>query len=275
MDQQNEKRLRVLITSPSLDETENVSGISTLDRRIIKYGSCEFVHFSARRRVGETAGAVWFLKQISLPIRFIRHLIEVGPAIVQINTALMPLSIYHDEALAICAGPFRRPLVVHFYGRRFLAEKFATRMPAQVVKRMLAWASRVSVLSEFENVTVERSWSVVDALPNAIAVKKAKSRTRSDRPRSMIFFGRIEEMKGLDEMVAACRELKAEDFDFEFNCYGTRPQRDSFVNSIRRALGGSCLLRRSHPRGGPIVSACRSRYFPASFSVRGVSDVSA
>ena len=44
--------IKVLITAPSLDENENVSGVSTMIKGIIKYGNGNFVHFTAGRKDG-------------------------------------------------------------------------------------------------------------------------------------------------------------------------------------------------------------------------------
>ena len=51
--------MKILITAPSLDENENVSGISTLVRNIIKYDRNEFFHFEAGRKDGEATGEGW------------------------------------------------------------------------------------------------------------------------------------------------------------------------------------------------------------------------
>ena len=52
-----------------------------------------------------------------------------------------------------------------------------------------------------------------------------------------IFFGRLHESKGLDEIVKACTQLKNDGFDFQFNCFGDGPMKDAFLDQMSETLG--------------------------------------
>ncbi len=58
--------MKVLITAPSLEESENVSGISSVVRQIIANADADFFHFTAGRKDGEKAGIGWVSKQVVL-----------------------------------------------------------------------------------------------------------------------------------------------------------------------------------------------------------------
>ena len=62
--------MKILITAPSLDEDENVSGISTLVRNLVAARAADYVHFEAGRKDGENSDLGWFARQTSLPFRF-------------------------------------------------------------------------------------------------------------------------------------------------------------------------------------------------------------
>src|SRR5215212_1397651 len=108
--------MKVLITSPSLDETENVSGISTMISNIIEHSGCEFVHFKAGRKDGEKFNFGWVASQLRLPFAFRGAIAASDPQIVHINTAFEPRAIVRDFALAKFAG--KRPIVLHVHGGR-------------------------------------------------------------------------------------------------------------------------------------------------------------
>ncbi|HSK73313.1 MAG TPA: glycosyltransferase family 4 protein [Pyrinomonadaceae bacterium] len=231
--------MKVLITAPSLDEKENVSGISTLVREIIRNGKSQFYHFTAGRRDDEKAGVVWILKQILLPLRFFWQIFRKKIDLVHINTAFVPLSIVRDTALIAAARLAGRPVLLHPNGGRFLIENFDSRFLAWIAEKMARMSSKVLVLSELEKESLTRRWQGlnISILPNAIATDSIPSVERKNKEKTIIFFGRIHESKGLHEIIEACEILKKEGFRFQFKCFGTGPLKDFFISEMSRVLG--------------------------------------
>lgn len=232
--------MKILITAPSLDEAENVSGISTLVREIAARGRSEFSHFIAGRKDGDKAGVGWFFRQLILPARFLRRIRREKPDLVHINTAFVPLSILRDAALTFAAKIAGVPVLLHPNGGRFLIEDFNNKFLESVAAKMLQAASKVLVLSEFEKENLVRRWKNLDIgiLPNAIAVDKVPPVEKNfSTEKTVIFFGRIHESKGLGEIIEACRILKKENFRFRFDCFGTGPKKDFFIAEMKRVLG--------------------------------------
>ncbi|HEY0658248.1 MAG TPA: glycosyltransferase family 4 protein [Pyrinomonadaceae bacterium] len=231
--------MKILITAPSLDEKENVSGISTLVREITGSGDCEFVHFSAGRKDSEKADFGWLLRQILLPPRFFRQIFREKIDVVHINTAFVPLSLVRDAALTAAARLAGRPVLLHPNGGRFLVEEFESRPLAWIAEKMARAASKVLVLSELEKESLTRRWKNlnVSILPNAIAIDAIPAVERENREKTIIFFGRIHESKGLSEIIEVCEILKKEGFQFQFKCYGTGPLKDFFTREMSRILG--------------------------------------
>jgi glycosyltransferase involved in cell wall biosynthesis len=228
--------MKILITAPSLDENENVSGISALVRQIVKRSGHEFFHFQAGRRDGEKSGPLWFFKQIMLVPGFNNFMKRTKPDVVHINTSLVKRAIARDVLLAGAAKNMKKPVVLHVHGGPFAAGEFEW---WHLGKDMLNQANKVIVLSEREKEAIlERIPELdIEVLPNAVAVDEVPETARGRRAKNIVYFGRIDANKGLDLIVEACRELKEKGFEFRFNCYGTGPQGREFIDQMLGVLG--------------------------------------
>ena len=232
--------MKILITAPSLDENENVSGISTLVSQIVKRADAEFYHFQAGKRDGEKIGGKWLFQQIFLVPRFLQMIRREKIDVVHLNTALNPLSIVRDFALATAARIAKRPIMLHLHGGRFLMEEFESRSLALTAEKMLRLASKIIVLSEHEKQTVTNRWKNLDVwiLPNAVAIDEAPNIEREPKDeKTIIFLGRLHESKGLHEIIEACRILNEENFEFQFNCFGAGALKEFFVAEMSKILG--------------------------------------
>lgn len=231
--------MKVLITAPSLDENENVSGISTLAREIIARGTSEFSHFVAGRKDAEKAGIGWIFRQFVLPARFLRQIRREKPDLVHINTAFVPLSIVRDAVLTFAAKKAGVPVLLHPNGGRFLIEDFTNRFIEFFAAKMLRTADKILVLSEFEKENLTRRWKNLNIgiLPNAVSIDQIPPFEKKSGEKTIIFFGRIHESKGLREIIKACEILKEENLRFNFKCFGAGPEKDSFIYEMTKILG--------------------------------------
>lgn len=231
--------MQILITSPSLNETENVSGISSLVREIISLSECKFSHFIAGRKDSDKEGIGWIFKQLILPLMFYRKIKRESPNIVHINTALVPRSILRDAALTFAAKTAGIPVILHLHGGRFLIEDFNNKFTERITAMMLTRAERILVLSELEKEHVTRRWNnlKVEVLPNAVSTDKCPPVEKNSGVKTIIFFGRIHESKGLNEIIEACKILKNDDLSFNFRCFGTGPEKDVFTAQMTQILG--------------------------------------
>ncbi len=247
--------MKIVITAPSLDEHKNVSGISTIVRQIIAHCPHEFVHFKAGREDGEPADAIWLAKQAALPVRFWARILSDKPDVVHINTALTDLSIWRDAALVRAAKLTGRPVVVSIHGGKYLMNEIASARLARIAERMLQNARPVVVYSDLEKAEVERRWPGLDicVLPNGVPERPKPAARRVNTVPIIIFFGRLHESKGLDEIVKACSALKDEGRDLQFNCFGDGPMKEDFLSRMKKALGGQFLY------GGVVTSADKYR----------------
>jgi glycosyltransferase involved in cell wall biosynthesis len=231
--------MKILITAPSLDESQNVSGISTIVRQITEHGSFEYAHFTAGRRDGEKANAVWLVKQGLLPLQFFWRCLISKPDVVHINTALTDLSIWRDAALTLAAKMAGRKVVLSIHGGKYLMNPFTSARVENVTSKMLRRAGTVVVYSELEKAEILKRWPglKVEVLANAIPFADVPKVSRNNETPVLVFFGRFHESKGLHEVIDAARELKQAGYKFKFNAYGEGPEREFFLNGMRDALG--------------------------------------
>jgi glycosyltransferase involved in cell wall biosynthesis len=231
--------MKILITAPSLDESQNVSGISTIVRQIIDHGSFEYIHFAAGRRDGEKANAAWLMKQAILPLRFFWRCLTVKPGAVHINTALTDLSIWRDAALVLAAKLAGKKVALSIHGGKYLMNPFTGARVEKAASKMLRRASVVIVYSDLEKTEVLKRWPdlKVEVLANAIPFADVPEVQRNNEKPVLIFFGRFHESKGLHEVIDAARILNNEGYDFQFNAYGEGPEREFFLNGMRAGLG--------------------------------------
>jgi glycosyltransferase involved in cell wall biosynthesis len=231
--------MKILITSPNLDDRINISGISTLTRQIIERGKDDYVHFEAGRRDGQPADARWILWQINSVRRLWLELKRKQIELVHLNTNYQPLAILRDAVYAATARAAGVPVLLHLHGGRFLAEEFKNPVLSRIAEETARSAKAVLVLSELEKETIEKRWRELNirVLENAVAVEEAvKIDEKRDVP-VVIFLGRLYESKGLHEIIAACKTLKVEGFKFHFDAYGTGPLEDFFVKEMTAVLG--------------------------------------
>lgn len=229
--------MKVLITAPSLDKTENVSGISTMIASIIANAGCEFVHFTAGRKDGGKFDINWILAQLRLPFAFRAAMSASRADVVHINTAFEPRAIIRDLVLAMSCG--KRPVVLHIHGGRFVMQDFPNSALRAMATRLIRSASRVVVLSDIERERILRLCpeSDVVVLPNAVATAEFAVVDREWKRKNILYLGRLDKEKGLDDIVEACRMLRAQGFKFSFTCCGAGPDETSFTAAMTEVLG--------------------------------------
>jgi glycosyltransferase involved in cell wall biosynthesis len=204
---------------------------------IIENSGYEFVHFQAGRKDGERSGVGWMLSQLRLPLAFRREISRSNPQVVHINTAFEPRAILRDFALAKFAGT--RPVVLHVHGGRFVMEDFPNPVLASFGRNLLRSATRVIALGEDEADRISRisPGLKVSVLPNAVVLKNFPENDRAWSTKNIIYLGRLQEAKGLSEIVEACRLLVGQGFKFKFSCFGTGPDEKEFVRRMTTVLG--------------------------------------
>jgi glycosyltransferase involved in cell wall biosynthesis len=231
--------MRVLITSPSFVSSDNVSGISTLTALIVKHCDADFVPFTAGRRDGQSIGLGWMARQATLPLRFLKTIKAAKPDVIHINTALETRAVWRDLVLTLCASLRKRPIVLHIHGGRFMMSDLRPKLQDAAIRKMLLLATETIVLGNAEKKFLVENYpaGIITVLPNATELGEMPRRVDQKRVRTLLFLGRLDRAKGLDEIVEAAMTLKTQGFDFKFKCFGTGPDQEKFFEGMRSAIG--------------------------------------
>ncbi|HEV8592354.1 MAG TPA: glycosyltransferase family 4 protein [Pyrinomonadaceae bacterium] len=229
--------MKILITAPRLNEDENVSGIASLVRGIIARGKNEYVHFVAGRKDGEGSGIRWLFRQTFLPFLYRRTIKRASPVVVHLNTSFEPRAIIRDSVLA-AATPKDIRLLLHVHGGRFVLNEYPSAVIAARANQMLRSAQKIIVLSDAEKHSILRRVPdlSIEVMPNAVSTADIPFVQRTNSRRTILYFGRIDMPKGLQEIVAACRTLVEQGIEFRFTCCGTGPAEGYFVNEMKSVL---------------------------------------
>lgn len=231
--------MKVLITAPSLNEEENVSGISTLVRNLIEKRAADYVHFEAGRKDGESADAGWIARQFALPFKFLAKLRAEKPDLVHLNTAFIPLAIVRDAALAGAARIANVPVLLHIHGGPFVMDEIKNPAVEAAAKGLMKMSVAAVVFSKRESDSLAKRFpgTKIHILPNAVPLDGVINNERGKGEKTFIFFGRLNESKGVRHIVDACRELTDQGFKFKYVCYGAGPEEDFFRSKMTKILG--------------------------------------
>lgn len=204
---------------------------------IVETPGPDYVHFTAGRKDNGKFDLGWLMTQAKLPFQFRKAIADADPDVVHINTAFEPRAIVRDLVLAKSAG--NRPLLLHVHGGRFVMQDFPNKIIATLADHLLRSAARVVTLSEVEaeNILRRTPGLRVVVLPNAVPAARFAATDREWGEKTIVYLGRMDQAKGLNDMVESCRMLVAQGFKFRFDCYGSGPDQESFVRGMTDVLG--------------------------------------
>ena len=240
----NSNMNEIIITSPSLNPKENVSGISSVTKFIMDNNpKVQYLHFELGKKDKEKGG--WH--RIGALIERFRDwkkiLAEHPDAIIHYNFPLSKPSILRDPWFIRYAILHHRKMVVHVHGGLFLT---APKIPFYLM-RIMRWVFGQElpffVLSDMEkDILMERFGAKeVYSLPNCVDLRDAEAyhHQASTQPLRIGYLGRIEPNKGMTELLVACQRLKKEGFPFKLVMAGKEQTEGEYLPQFDQWLGDS------------------------------------
>ena len=233
---------KVIINSPSLDPTKNVSGISAVVQFIMNQNhDVEYLHFEIGRKDDETGGFGRFLSIFQSLKQWKKTLKSHPNAIVHFNFALTKLSIIRDSVYLHFVR--KNKLVVHLHGGNYLFEDNMPFYISWLLKRLFRKDVPFIVLSDKEKDRIEEKYhaKTVVSLPNCVDLSEAKSFERKTPGECLTigYIGRIAETKGMKELLEACVTMKNDKVPFKLIIAGSERNGDAFLSQFRTLLGDS------------------------------------
>lgn len=235
----------VIITAPSLDPMQNVSGVSSVVNFIIDNNpEVNYLHFELGKKDKEKGG-LHRIKRILKCYANWRKIIKENPdAIIHYSYPLSGFSIIRDFPFLSYCIKKKRKLVVHIHGGVFLT---APQIPVYlkvVLKKVFSWNVPFIVLSDSEVKILKNRFNAknVISLPNSVDLKDAEEYAKETKcfvnnPLTIGYLGRIEPNKGMAELLAACQTLQIEGVPFKLNLAGKEQIQDEFLPHFDQRLG--------------------------------------
>ena len=238
--------MQVIIVSPSLDPTKNVSGVSSVAKFIIENNPChKYIHFELGRKDDEKGG-FYRIGSIFQSFKEWKRLLNKNPdAIVHYNFPLEKQSVIRDTPFMHAALKNRNKMVVHIHGGSFLTSDKIPSPYRQILNRVFSWQVPFIALSKKEAETLRNKFHAkyVVSLSNCIDLGEAKAFERDYRnkisPLSLGYLGRITKTKGMEYLLKACNILKERNIPFCLKLAGTEEVKGEFLPKFRKTLGNN------------------------------------
>lgn len=230
--------MNILITAPSLNESENVSGISTIVRTIINSNrsSVRFLHFRIGNRDGAPKGFKWAMGQVALLPRMASFIRRQRINAVHLNTDFTKASLLRDFIIfSFLKSVMHKPVLLHIHGGYMLMKPPAkSSLFKFIIDRMLRRSDKNVVLSEVEHRQLREAYGAEsEVLPNAVETKDLKQNEKNfEEQIRFIFLGRIVKSKGIYMIAEAFKQLKAYHGNCSFTIYGSGPELAGFLQEM-------------------------------------------
>jgi glycosyltransferase involved in cell wall biosynthesis len=234
--------VRVLITSPSLNQAQNVSGMAAITSFITRHNvSCSYEHFTLGKADRASRNAVWLCGIIVSYFKWIYVISTRARSTIHFNLALDRNGLIRDTPLIVIARLLCRRIILHVHGGEFLTGCAISRWFRFVARVALA-KGPIIVLSEAERAALHEvvSSATIFVLPNCIDVDEARGFERTfmgNADLTMLFLGRITTDKGIGTIYDALAILRSTRTRFRFVMAGTGPAEEVYVQKFRDLLG--------------------------------------
>lgn len=233
---------KIIITGPSLDTKKNVSGISSLTNFIINNNDTyHYNHFVLGKSDNEKRGFRWFFRILCAWTNWMFLMSWKKGYLIHFNFALDKRSIIRDLPLILIAQLMNKRMVIHLHGGEYLEKKTAPRWVKFLLGKIFGGRTPKIVLSTYEEKIVKSKFNAksVNILPNCIDISEAQNFNRSytNTPLlNLLFIGRIDKNKGLENIFLALSTLKKENIDFNFFMAGSGPGKVEYVKKFSEIL---------------------------------------
>lgn len=234
--------MNILITAPSLDTKNNVSGISSVVNNILTTTNLNYIHFEVGKQDKEKRNLKWILKQLYLPVNLFIVFSTKRIDIFHLNAPLNKLSVIRDFTLLLVAKLFRKKTILHFHGGEFLITIPKNKVLFNFLKFYFKLGNKILTLSQYEKELVSKNYNIplekIIPLENCVIPLENIEKLKKEKVR-IIFLGRIVESKGINEIIVSMEKLYDNRKDFEFYLYGTGPLEDKIKKELSSYMNES------------------------------------
>lgn len=233
--------MKILITAPSLSPSKNVSGISSVVSNIIQYNKQhDFYHYLLGKPDRSMNKAVWLYHLLGQLLYFPFIIRKNKIELVHQNLPFDPKGLTREYIINFWCRIMHVPVLLHVHGGIFLMNGTNNPFFRKLAKSLFKHSKQVVVLSELEKDAISNfyQFNSVKILYNSIntASYKSGSKQLPDVKPILLFFGRIHESKGVEDIIEAFRLLKGQ-LNFRFVLCGAGPFKEKFITVCEQLLG--------------------------------------
>jgi glycosyltransferase involved in cell wall biosynthesis len=230
----------ILITAPSLNEMDNVSGISSVVRGIISFNKNDtYYHFILGKKDKDRKGLIWLIKQLLIIPKLFWYFINFKVDILHLNTGFEKASLIRDFVIFKIAKLFNKTVLFHAHGGYYLMQppKRSSKI-YNIINSILNSSDAVIVLTEVEKQQLSNvfDFSKAIVIPNAINIpSKKRAETKNDNLINVSFLGRVVKEKGIFEIAEAFSKMTLENISkIRFLVYGAGPDIEKFIVALNQ-----------------------------------------
>lgn len=241
--------MKILITSPSLDTTQNVSGISSIVKNIITRGRNEYIHFELGSSDRDISISVLrkTIRSLKLFSKYRNTLKKHKPDLIHMNVPCNRLGIVREYAFFNLNKKSKIKILVHLHGGDFILKK-PMFIYSYMLKKILKGADSVIVLGENEKQALINNYKFnsTQILSNSVNVHDYKFKRLEkggDSLLQVLYLARIENNKGIREIIEAIKRLNQNGYKFKFVVCGEGEGRDKFVDACSQILGDDFIYK--------------------------------
>ncbi|MEG1543363.1 MAG: glycosyltransferase family 4 protein [Tannerellaceae bacterium] len=240
--------MNILITTPSLDLVENVSGISSITRLLIQYNKGEsYFPFILGKKDNDRRGVLWLFSLFKIPFRLCAFIIKHQITAAHFNIGFEPRSLLRDVIPYLILVNKKMPLFLHIHGGRYMATMPTNLILKFVISIFLKKATRIIVLSNTEATYLCQHYSCVikgklEIVSNAVEIPEDKDLDKCyEGVLNILYLGRIDEKKGLRFIAETLNKLSDMKILFQFYLCGTGPDKDRFIKLLNKKVYSSII----------------------------------
>lgn len=236
---------KVIITAPSLEPTQNVSGVSSVVRFIIDNNpNYQYLHFELGKKDTEKGGWHRITKLLASFYKWTKYINAYPDALIHYNFPLEAKSIIRDVPFMYYALGRKHKMVVHIHGGSFLTSSKIPALLKVILLKVFSWNIPFIVLSDSEVKILKERFHAqkVFSLPNCVDLKDAvlyakEQNLKSEKTLNLGYLGRIEPNKGINEMLEGCVKIKETGIPFKLILAGKEQIEGAFLPRFKQALG--------------------------------------
>jgi glycosyltransferase involved in cell wall biosynthesis len=234
--------MNIIVTGPSLDTKYNISGIASVVNNILDETNLNYFHLVVGKTDQQKRNIVWLYDQFVLPIKLIWRLFTSKTEIVHINAPFEKLAVFRDFILLKISKLMGVKVLLHIHGGHYLNNLPKKGLFFKFLKYYVKSSDYIIVLSKMEKDLLVLKFKInkenITPLENCVRIPERFYKKKNKKV-EIIFLGRIENDKGIFDIVKALSQLIKIRSDFIFKLYGTGSIEEEVIRELTNILGSN------------------------------------